>query len=288
MVEELMGHGHVVPNPDGSVARCGGPRFCAECRREQAALGDGPLPLFYPSVMLTPEQLAALEKAPHGPLQWIPIGPQPLPAGSRVGLPAMCGLGCGRPLADTVADDGQPAPTVCARCQGARGVDRWGCVLDLPTMLRPVTVPPGTVVDQDAPLVVLSALDVGRKRHHELFSEAGWRSHTSMARSVVDLTTGLKWPKRRHREVGGRTVLIVIPKRIRLGLEQRPHPHIAWAEQQRRARAFRAELEAAGINPEDRPAVLSHIIEKTINARLAELVSRDNALLRLLNRRRGR
>jgi hypothetical protein len=31
-----MGHGHVVPNPDGSKARCGGPVLCAECAREQA------------------------------------------------------------------------------------------------------------------------------------------------------------------------------------------------------------------------------------------------------------
>ena len=33
-----MGHGHVVPNPDGSKARCGGPRICSVCSREQAAL----------------------------------------------------------------------------------------------------------------------------------------------------------------------------------------------------------------------------------------------------------
>lgn len=32
-----MGHGHVIPNKDGSVARCGGPAICSECAREQAA-----------------------------------------------------------------------------------------------------------------------------------------------------------------------------------------------------------------------------------------------------------
>ena len=29
-----MGHGHVKPNPDGTRARCGGPKICAECARE--------------------------------------------------------------------------------------------------------------------------------------------------------------------------------------------------------------------------------------------------------------
>lgn len=33
-----MGHGHVIPNPDGSKARCGGPALCAECARERAAM----------------------------------------------------------------------------------------------------------------------------------------------------------------------------------------------------------------------------------------------------------
>lgn len=32
------GHGHVTPNPDGSKARCGGPRLCKVCRAEEAAL----------------------------------------------------------------------------------------------------------------------------------------------------------------------------------------------------------------------------------------------------------
>lgn len=32
-----MGHGHVVPNPDGSKARCGGPGICAVCSMEAAA-----------------------------------------------------------------------------------------------------------------------------------------------------------------------------------------------------------------------------------------------------------
>lgn len=31
-----MNHGHVVPNPDGSKARCGGPGICTQCSREFA------------------------------------------------------------------------------------------------------------------------------------------------------------------------------------------------------------------------------------------------------------
>jgi hypothetical protein len=31
-----MSHGHVKPNPDGSVARCGGPALCSVCAKEQA------------------------------------------------------------------------------------------------------------------------------------------------------------------------------------------------------------------------------------------------------------
>lgn len=31
-----MNHGHVTPNPDGSRARCGGPRLCSECSIEAA------------------------------------------------------------------------------------------------------------------------------------------------------------------------------------------------------------------------------------------------------------
>lgn len=31
-----MGHGHVIPNPDGSRARCGGPRACRQCALELA------------------------------------------------------------------------------------------------------------------------------------------------------------------------------------------------------------------------------------------------------------
>jgi len=30
------GHGHVYPNPDGIVARCGGPGFCEECKADLA------------------------------------------------------------------------------------------------------------------------------------------------------------------------------------------------------------------------------------------------------------
>lgn len=32
----MSGHGHVIPNPDGSRFRCGGPGICAECSREAA------------------------------------------------------------------------------------------------------------------------------------------------------------------------------------------------------------------------------------------------------------
>lgn len=31
-----MGHGHVRPNPNGMVARCGGPALCKECALELA------------------------------------------------------------------------------------------------------------------------------------------------------------------------------------------------------------------------------------------------------------
>lgn len=30
----MNGHGHIVPNKDGSKARCGGPALCSECARE--------------------------------------------------------------------------------------------------------------------------------------------------------------------------------------------------------------------------------------------------------------
>jgi hypothetical protein len=32
-----LGHGHVIPRPDGVKARCGGPAFCQVCQREKAA-----------------------------------------------------------------------------------------------------------------------------------------------------------------------------------------------------------------------------------------------------------
>ncbi len=38
-----MGHGWVIPNPDGSKARCGGPALCPVCARE-ALPGQGPTP----------------------------------------------------------------------------------------------------------------------------------------------------------------------------------------------------------------------------------------------------
>ena len=32
----MKSHGHVVPNKDGSKARCGGPKICSFCARELA------------------------------------------------------------------------------------------------------------------------------------------------------------------------------------------------------------------------------------------------------------
>lgn len=33
-----MGHGHVIPNPDGSKVRCGGRALCSVCALEHARL----------------------------------------------------------------------------------------------------------------------------------------------------------------------------------------------------------------------------------------------------------
>lgn len=33
-----MGHGHVIPNKDGSLARCGGPAICSECAYELGSI----------------------------------------------------------------------------------------------------------------------------------------------------------------------------------------------------------------------------------------------------------
>lgn len=38
----MAGHGHVTPNPDGSKARCGGPRICNQCALEAAAQRETP------------------------------------------------------------------------------------------------------------------------------------------------------------------------------------------------------------------------------------------------------
>lgn len=35
----MGGHGHVTPNPDGVVARCGGPSMCGDCARERMESG---------------------------------------------------------------------------------------------------------------------------------------------------------------------------------------------------------------------------------------------------------
>lgn len=34
------GHGHVIPNPDGSKARCGGPNLCPVCAEELKRLNQ--------------------------------------------------------------------------------------------------------------------------------------------------------------------------------------------------------------------------------------------------------
>ena len=31
----MSGHGHVIKNPNGILARCGGPALCSVCREEQ-------------------------------------------------------------------------------------------------------------------------------------------------------------------------------------------------------------------------------------------------------------
>ena len=36
----MAGHGHVIPNEDGSKARCGGPMICDQCAKELAAQKD--------------------------------------------------------------------------------------------------------------------------------------------------------------------------------------------------------------------------------------------------------
>lgn len=38
------GHGHVVPNPDGSRADCGGPTSCLTCATEQDKINKGEMP----------------------------------------------------------------------------------------------------------------------------------------------------------------------------------------------------------------------------------------------------
>lgn len=38
-----MGHGHVIPNPNGVLARCGGPAICAECAKELGGLSPNEL-----------------------------------------------------------------------------------------------------------------------------------------------------------------------------------------------------------------------------------------------------
>ncbi len=42
-----MGHGHVIPNPDGMKARCGGPGICKECSEELARQKAGSVTAFF-------------------------------------------------------------------------------------------------------------------------------------------------------------------------------------------------------------------------------------------------
>lgn len=40
-----QGHGHVFPRPDGSRARCGGPRICGLCARDLARKNSDAVPI---------------------------------------------------------------------------------------------------------------------------------------------------------------------------------------------------------------------------------------------------
>lgn len=42
----MKSHGHVTPNEDGSVARCGGPSICSVCAKELAALNKSKIQSF--------------------------------------------------------------------------------------------------------------------------------------------------------------------------------------------------------------------------------------------------
>jgi hypothetical protein len=85
----MLGHGHVTPNPDGSKARCGGPRICAVCAREAA-----PLPASaYQAIMISErEGVSGCARCggTHGHLDWKPFArPVPSDAGQYTAW-AMC------------------------------------------------------------------------------------------------------------------------------------------------------------------------------------------------------
>jgi hypothetical protein len=72
----MSGHGHVTPNPDGWVARCGGPAICSQCHAELAAhlARLGPVP--------TQTTLSAKEEAmrmEHSPTGWCACGDHRIP-----------------------------------------------------------------------------------------------------------------------------------------------------------------------------------------------------------------
>lgn len=67
-----MGHGHVTPNPDGSVARCGGPAMCSVCALEKAQLEHtGAIDVPAAAHNARPSQTVNIR---HEPKQFIRIG----------------------------------------------------------------------------------------------------------------------------------------------------------------------------------------------------------------------
>ena len=76
-----MGHGHVIPNPDGSRARCGGPGICSECALEAAQLDaeikkivvDVPLHQPYPQIQKGKSEMTPLEARFRSALESISI-----------------------------------------------------------------------------------------------------------------------------------------------------------------------------------------------------------------------
>ena len=55
----MSGHGHVTPNANGTMARCGGPAICSVCAREMAVqeIRDAGEPDPEPGVALEPDTL---------------------------------------------------------------------------------------------------------------------------------------------------------------------------------------------------------------------------------------